>query len=118
LGADARVFPCSDALFEPTLEAASSLGMGKVTGVPVVGSNGARWAKRGYAWICGNDGSMDDPVDGTNLSLGSLYGQREDSTSAAAQSAVRAGERGAGRSEQCPRKIGGTSRLTQLVAAR
>ncbi|HEU4625621.1 MAG TPA: hypothetical protein VFS52_12700 [Steroidobacteraceae bacterium] len=92
--------------------------MGKVTGVPVVGSNGARWAKRGYAWICGNDGSMDDPVDGTNLSLGSLYGQREDSTSAAAQSAVRAGERGAGRSEQCPRKIGGTSRLTQLVAAR
>jgi minor extracellular serine protease Vpr len=38
-----------------------------------------------------DDGSMDDAVDVINMSLGSLYGQREDSTSAAAQNAARAG---------------------------
>jgi minor extracellular serine protease Vpr len=37
------------------------------------------------------DGSMDDAVDVINMSLGSLYGQREDSTSAAAENAARAG---------------------------
>jgi subtilisin family serine protease len=37
------------------------------------------------------DGSMDDAVDVINMSLGSPYGQREDSTSAAAANAARAG---------------------------
>jgi subtilisin family serine protease len=37
------------------------------------------------------DGSMEDAVDIINMSLGSTYGQREDSTSAAAQNAARAG---------------------------
>jgi subtilisin family serine protease len=37
------------------------------------------------------DGSMDDAVDVINMSLGALYGQREDSTSAAAENAARAG---------------------------
>ena len=37
------------------------------------------------------DGSMEDAVDVINMSLGSLYGQREDSTSAAAENAARAG---------------------------
>jgi minor extracellular serine protease Vpr len=37
------------------------------------------------------DGAMDDAVDVINLSLGAPYGQREDSTSAAAENAARAG---------------------------
>ncbi len=37
------------------------------------------------------DGSMDDAVDVINMSLGALYGQREDSTGAAAENAARAG---------------------------
>jgi len=37
------------------------------------------------------DGSMDDAVDVVNMSLGSPYGQREDSSAAAAANAARAG---------------------------
>lgn len=37
------------------------------------------------------DGCMDDAADVINMSLGSLYGQREDSTGAAAENAARAG---------------------------
>jgi subtilisin family serine protease len=37
------------------------------------------------------DGAMDDAADIINLSLGAPYGQREDSTSAAAENAARAG---------------------------
>ncbi|MEP7246545.1 MAG: S8 family serine peptidase [Gammaproteobacteria bacterium] len=72
-----------------------------------------------YALDPNGDGSMDDAVDVVNMSLGAPYGQREDSSSAAAENAAKAGivmVISAGNSGNKPYDLGSPSEAPSVIS--